>query len=499
MTDEANKKGPESTRRKFLTATTALAGALCGLPGPAEAERKRNPKRGGTLRFGTRDDSIALDTHRNIIYFVSHPLTGITGGLLDFDDKMQPKPAVAIVGRLVRPHDLDVQAPARRGVPQWQTIDAERQRNHRAHQGSQDQSRLHALGPVGRRACHRGRQAHHPVPSQGGPRSSRHQPHLLPGEPHGAGRGRHGRHASGQLRPVQVQVVAAPRRLRAGPLRELLGNRLEGNTLPYLDGSGRTAEEGGPRAPDRAAHGRVDLIDNVAYADAPAFKKDHGRTFDTWNVPQVGTAMMFFNLKNGRCRKRTTPTPTCCGRRSRMPSTTRASTRRCSTASARSPRASTAGQPLALEGHRRLAEVRSRQGQGAAQEGQGRRREVHHHRQRQLPLHAAVRRAVHAMLKDAGFNAVLEILPSPVMPRSRRATPPDSTANSYRLDPDGWYGRTCRPRREPPHRLQERKGRPDHPGGAQGARPGQAQADVRRRRDAGEPRPADALHRTSCR
>ena len=43
MTDEANKKGPESTRREFLTATTALAGAaLAGLPGPAEAERKRD-------------------------------------------------------------------------------------------------------------------------------------------------------------------------------------------------------------------------------------------------------------------------------------------------------------------------------------------------------------------------------------------------------------------------------------------------------------------------
>ena len=96
MTDEANKKGSGSTRRKFLTATTALAGAaLAGLPGVARAERKRNPKRGGTLRFGTRDDSIGLDTHRNIIYFVSHPLTGITGGLVDFDEKMEPKPALA--------------------------------------------------------------------------------------------------------------------------------------------------------------------------------------------------------------------------------------------------------------------------------------------------------------------------------------------------------------------------------------------------------------------
>ena len=80
MTDEANKKGPESTRRKFLTATTALAGAaLAGLPGVAGAERKRNPKRGGTVRFGTRDDSVGLDTHRNFIYFVSQPMAGTTG------------------------------------------------------------------------------------------------------------------------------------------------------------------------------------------------------------------------------------------------------------------------------------------------------------------------------------------------------------------------------------------------------------------------------------
>ena len=96
MKDEAIKKGSVSTRRSFLTATTALTGAALagGLPGPASAG-KRHPKRGGTLRFGTREDTIGLDTHRNIIYFVSTPLTAITGGLVDFDDKMQPKPAVA--------------------------------------------------------------------------------------------------------------------------------------------------------------------------------------------------------------------------------------------------------------------------------------------------------------------------------------------------------------------------------------------------------------------
>ena len=89
MTGEG-KKGTERTRREFLATTTALAGAaMVGLPREAAAA-KRHPKRGGTLRFGTRDDSVGLDTHRNFIYFVSQPLAGITGGLLDFDAKMEP-------------------------------------------------------------------------------------------------------------------------------------------------------------------------------------------------------------------------------------------------------------------------------------------------------------------------------------------------------------------------------------------------------------------------
>ena len=119
MTDEANKKGSESTRRKFLTATTALAGAaLAGLPGVAGAERKRNPKRGGTVRFGTRDDSVGLDTHRNFIYFVSQPMAATTGGLLDFDASMNVVPAIATrVGAVQGPQDLDLQAAPRGGVP----------------------------------------------------------------------------------------------------------------------------------------------------------------------------------------------------------------------------------------------------------------------------------------------------------------------------------------------------------------------------------------------
>ena len=50
---------------------------------------------------------------------------------------------------------------------------------------------------------------------------------------------------------------------------------------------------------------------------------------------------------------------------------------------------------------------------------------------------------VHAMLKDAGFNVVFEIHPTPVIQDkyNKAAFDIDSTANSYRIDPDGWYSR----------------------------------------------------------
>src|SRR5262245_24184299 len=96
MADEAKRFASDQTRRAFLAGTTALAGtAALGLPNTAQAVGKKHPKRGGTLRFGTRDDSVALDTHRNFIYFVSQPLTGTTGGLLDFNAELEPAPAIA--------------------------------------------------------------------------------------------------------------------------------------------------------------------------------------------------------------------------------------------------------------------------------------------------------------------------------------------------------------------------------------------------------------------
>ena len=81
----------------------------------------------------------------------------------------------------------------------------------------------------------------------------------------------------------------------------------EGNTLPYLDGM-----IGKPKKEDRVRltalrTNEVDLIDNVAYADAPNFIKEHGGSYDTWPVPQVGTAFIAFNLKNGPFSEKDNP------------------------------------------------------------------------------------------------------------------------------------------------------------------------------------------------
>src|SRR5882762_5469804 len=87
---------PMLSRRAFLATTSgALAGAAaCGLVNQAEAG-KRQPQRGGTLRFATRGDAAGLDPHRNTIYLVSTPLAATTQGLLDLDLQSEPVPGIA--------------------------------------------------------------------------------------------------------------------------------------------------------------------------------------------------------------------------------------------------------------------------------------------------------------------------------------------------------------------------------------------------------------------
>jgi ABC-type transport system substrate-binding protein len=73
----------------------------------------------------------------------------------------------------------------------------------------------------------------------------------------------------------------------------------QGNPLPYLQ-----AIEGRPKKEDRVRltalrAGEVDLIDNMAYADAAEFPKRYAGQFQTWDVPALGTAFVTFNLEKG--------------------------------------------------------------------------------------------------------------------------------------------------------------------------------------------------------
>ena len=81
-----NRERVELSRREFLAATGgAVAGAAAfGLAGPEQAGEPK-PGRGGTLRVATRSDAVALDPHRNIMYYVSFPIAWTTMGLLDLN------------------------------------------------------------------------------------------------------------------------------------------------------------------------------------------------------------------------------------------------------------------------------------------------------------------------------------------------------------------------------------------------------------------------------
>jgi peptide/nickel transport system substrate-binding protein len=73
----------------------------------------------------------------------------------------------------------------------------------------------------------------------------------------------------------------------------------QGNPLPYLE-----AIEGRPKKEDRVRltalrAGEVDLIDNMAYADAAEFPKRYAGQFQTWDAPALGTAFVTFNLEKG--------------------------------------------------------------------------------------------------------------------------------------------------------------------------------------------------------
>lgn len=448
MTDVANKKGPESTRREFLTATTALAGAALagGVPGNARAERKRNPKRGGTVRFGTRDDSVGLDTHRNFIYYVSQPMAGTTGGLLDFDAGMN---IVAGIAKEWEPSkDLKTWTfKLRQGAEfhNGETIDAQavkwnlerildpkighsftRSALIDVERVTVDDKWIVQVHLKEASAAFDSNLIYYPVNL------------IAPGAADKADT------APAGCGPFKFKAWKRFDVCELVRFENFWETDSEGNTLPYLDGLiGRPKKEDRVRLTALRA-GELDLIDNVAYADAPSFIKDYGKVYETYPVPQVGTAMVTFNLRSGPFSAKDNPD-------AHMLRTAAAHAidhegiheavfnKQGEVAkgfySKSSPWYGKDIKPWPAFDPDKAKAMRKK-----AKDGDAKLLIIAND---SFPYMQQSGELVHAMLKDAGFNVTFEIHPTPVIQDkyNKAAFDIDSTANSYRIDPDGWYSR----------------------------------------------------------
>jgi peptide/nickel transport system substrate-binding protein len=303
MARDVTSKESELSRREFLATTGgAVAGAAAlGLVGPTEAG-KRHPTRGGTLRFAMRADARGLDPNRNTYYLVSVPLAAMSQGLMDLNLKSEPVPGVAEEWDASKDL-LTYTFKLRKGAlfHNGREIDAaaikwnfERIKDPKIGHAFTRSALVNLKETVAvdkyTVRCH----LHEP--SAAFPANVVYYPvHLLA--------------------PDAVDT-ADTHPIGCGPFKFVKWERFnvttlerfenyfetdaEGNSLPYLD-----RLEGRPKREDRVRltalrAGEVDLIDNMAYADAADFPEKYAGKYQTWDVPTLGTAYMNFNTMKGR-------------------------------------------------------------------------------------------------------------------------------------------------------------------------------------------------------
>lgn len=447
MSQDNNHRPGQQTRREFLATTTAVAGAAAlGLSPQQAAAAKRHPQRGGTVRFATRADSAGLDPHRNIIYYVSTPLAGTSQGLLDIDGNMDVVPGVATEWDSSK--DLKTYTfKLRKGAEyhNGQTIDAESVKWN--YERILDPKKGHAftrsaLADVEKIEVddkHTVR-IHLKHPSSVFPANVVYYPAALmaPGaeaqadtNPQGCG-------------PFKFKSWKRFNKTELVRFENYFETDKDGNALPYLDGIiGYPKKEDAVRL-TALRTGEVDLIDNMAYADAEGFKKEYGDRFNTWEVPQVGTSFIYFNLKNGPFSEKDNPD----AHKLRMAVAHAIDHEGIHQAifngqgaiakgfySAKSPWYAPDIKSWPVFDPEKAKAILKKANMGDAK--------ITIVAREEYPYMHQTGEIVHAMLQDAGFNVTFEIHPNPVLRDKYKKGDfmLDSTANSYRIDPDAWYNR----------------------------------------------------------
>ncbi len=302
MSRDRTGQQAELSRRAFLTGTGgALAGAAAlGLAGKAEAGEPK-PGRGGTLRFAMRSDSRGLDPHRNIMYLVSHPLAATVQGMLDLNLKLEPSPGIATEWSASK--DLMTYTfKLRKGVLFHNGREVDAAAIKWNYERIKDPKKGHSFT---RSALANVKEIAVPdkytlrlqlqVPSAALPANvvyylcnlmAPDSEAQVDSHPVGCG-------------PFKFVSWERFRETRLERFENYFETDAKGNNLPYLDGI-----IGRPKKADTVRlialrSGEVDLIDNMAYADAATFPKRYTGKFQTWDVPTLGTAWITFNLEKG--------------------------------------------------------------------------------------------------------------------------------------------------------------------------------------------------------
>lgn len=302
MSDNRTEHQTDMSRRSFLATTGgALAGAAAmGLSGKAEAGEPK-PGKGGTVRFATRSDALGLDPHRNVMYYVSYPIALTTQGLLDLNPKLEPSPGIATEWEASK--DLTSYTfKLRKGVlfHNGREVDAAAVKWN--YERIQDPKIGHSFT---RSALKNVKEILAPdkytivcnliEPSAAFPANVVFYPCNLMAPDTEAQANEHPI-GCGPFKFKKWERYAVTELERFENYFETDG---EGNPLPYI-----SEVIGRPKKVDSVRltalrSGQVDLIDNMAYADAAEFPKKYEGQFQTWDVPALGTAFVYFNMEKG--------------------------------------------------------------------------------------------------------------------------------------------------------------------------------------------------------
>lgn len=442
MTKSRNSWLSGLNRREFLAASAAAGVMAAGLPGAARAA----PQRGGTLRYATRVDGRGLDPHRNIIYYVSNPLVGTTQGLLDLNQKLEIVPGVAEEWDISKDL-LRYTFRIRRGAEfhNGRTIDAEAVKwNYerildpaigyaftrasltdidRMETDGKEILHIHLKRPS---ALFAANVVYYPCNLIAPDSADQADTHPI---------------GCGPFKFVSWKRYAETKLVRFENYFEM-GE--DGKPLPYLD-----EVQVFPKREDKVRltalrTGEVDMIENMSYFDAPDFRDNETDKFNTHTVPQLGMAHFNINAKSG-------PFAMSGGEDAKM--------LRAAVAHAIDKQAlheavfNGLGEPVNHYYSSATAQYVPDVPNEKEYDPEKSRSILRKLNMENMPIAVVARdtyqymrnggEIVHAMLLDAGFAATNEVFDNPVLREKYKKDDwgIDSTATSFRFEPDGWYSR----------------------------------------------------------